>query len=503
MILILCLYIYFVFGDDIINDRIPSGIYNNGKYYVFSPATSDREIAKINIYTLKDGPISQINNTVINITNTPSGYTPRFMNFTINYLDGLSSSIWMLESFVASEVKDNKLDDYRWTAHLVNDKMFNFDSNFIKLPSYTNFPKGGFSNIIVNVNSDPVMYIVGGYTFSSELNSRILTSCVFKYDFIMSSWSDLSEGSKSILPPIANHRSLLVNNALHILNGVSPNVTDTNYPQTYDSKKSIKLNAINKMYRFDLMTEKWTAIPIKTNLDAYIYGDGIMYGASYDQYNGNIISYGFVQSIHKNDSSEPKLGTLDLTNMEWRWNQIKTETGLDNTLSLSYHKTLVVKDQLLIFNGYTNQRKSNGTYVINLKNFKFQSNLDYSGSINSEFGSPIYKYVLIALGITLGVLLLIFAIYILKRRRKKKLRELGNNKQFNAIWASSENVLGVYTTGDRFVDDYRRCEIFSLENNEKLDNQILRFSFMGEDLKQLTLVGTELDAEIKSINSAI
>ncbi|KXN65931.1 hypothetical protein CONCODRAFT_12355 [Conidiobolus coronatus NRRL 28638] len=492
--LFLLLYIYSLFADrsiyDNLDDRICSGIFKNGKYYVFSPAEDSRNISNIYIYDLKDGPIAEINKTVVNITDTPFGYTPHFLNFNQD-LNGIPIELLMIENYIDLNVTDSKLDESKWMARFINDKKFEFSPSFIKFPSYINFPKGGFSQNIVNINNNPVMYIIGGYAYSGQLNSTILTSSVFKYDFNSNSWSDLSEDSKSLLPPIANHRSLQVNNTLFILNGVSPNTTDTNHPQAYSTKKLMKINAINKMYKFDLLTEKWDAIPLKTNLDAGTYGDGIMVGASYDYYNGNIITYGpaRVTNIYRFD---PHFGILDLASYEWRWNTIKADYGVDNNLKLGFHQTLVIRDQLLLFHGFSNQINSHSIYVINLKDLKFQSNLDYSGNINSEFGSPIYKYILIALGIILGVMLLLLLIYLLKRYRKKRIREMNNSKQLKVVWASSENVTGTYTPGDGFVDDYQRREIFSLENNEISDNQILRSNLVHEDLTRSTLIGTEL-----------
>jgi hypothetical protein len=354
MIAFLLLYICFLLADDSINnnldDIISSGIFKNDKYYIFSPAESSNNISNMYIYNLKDGPITEINKTVVNVTDTLFGYTPQFLNFAQDLKSELSSELWLIEDHLASNVTDNKLDGSKWMARFSNDNKLEFSPSFIKLPNYPNFPKGGFSQNVININSKPVMYVIGGYLFSSELNSTVLTSCVFKYDFNTNSWTDLSESSNSILPPVANHKSIQINNTLFILNGISPNTTNTNYPKIYSTTKSTKVNTINKMYKFDLLSEKWTVIPLKTNLDTDTYGDGVMYGASYDYYNGNIITYGSVKAINT-VRSDSHFGTLDLTNYEWRWDPIKLEYGRGSSLVLAFHQTLVIRDQLLLFHG--------------------------------------------------------------------------------------------------------------------------------------------------------
>jgi hypothetical protein len=325
-----------------------SGIFKSDKYYIYYPVIDGSNIGIVNIYTLKDGPISQIKMNEVNITNAPAGYMPQFLNFAQDTQNSVSNEILLLEGYAQESVTNRKPDESKWMAQFVNDNQLNFGSSFIKTPNYTYFPKGGYTQNIVNVNNKTVMYIIGGYTFSNELKDVILTSYVFRYDFNSNSWSDLSESSKSILPPIAVHRSVQVNNSLLIFNGYSSNITDRKYAQTYNSEDPTEDNSINKMYKFDLLTEKWTVINLKTNLDSATYGNGSMLGASYDYYNGNIVSYGAIDNLNTNDT-DPYFGTLDLATLEWHWNHISTGSGLDNSLKLMFHKTLLIRDQLVLF----------------------------------------------------------------------------------------------------------------------------------------------------------
>lgn len=350
MIIIVLINILCVFANNSIYNRISSGLFKNDKFYLSFPTEIGQEYPTLSVYNLKDGPVSQIRSTIVNITNAPDGYMPQFLNFGQSFQNELSNDIWMMGGYYVSYVTDNKLDGSKWIAKVLNDKELSFGSNSIKSPNYTNFPKGGFSQNIVNINNSPAMYVIGGYTYSNNSNSVIMTNCVFKYDFNSNSWSDLSESSKSILPPIATHNAVQVNNTLLIINGASPEAKNTNYPQTYSIDKPIKLNPINKIYKLDLSTEKWDVIHIKTNLESSQYGDGNMPGASYNSYNNTIITYGIVNNINS-DLGDPHFGTLDLISFEWRWNQIKADSGLDNSLSLSFHQSLIIRDQLLLFKG--------------------------------------------------------------------------------------------------------------------------------------------------------
>ncbi|KXN65824.1 hypothetical protein CONCODRAFT_12488 [Conidiobolus coronatus NRRL 28638] len=499
MILIYLIYIAFTFAEVKLELGLSSGILKNDKFYVYFPAANSTYTGLVNTYTLKDGPISQINKTQVNITNAPLGYMPQFLNFTQDIQNGVSNKLWLLEGYTPESVTNSKLDRSKWMAQFVDDKQLNFGSSFIKTPNYTYFPKGGFTQNIVNINNNPVMYIIGGYVFSNELKNAILTSYVFKYDFNSNSWSDLSVGSKSILPPIAIHRSVQVNNALFIFNGLSPNGTNTRNLQVFNSNDPVKDNTVNKAYKFDLLTEKWSVVDIKTNLDSARYGDGSMLGASYNYYNGNIVSYGALDNLNSSDN-DPYFGTLDLSKMEWRWNQINTDSGLDNNLKLLFHQTLIIRDQLILFQSYSNQYYATGPFVINLKEFKFQSFLDYSGSMNSSEIRPVYINVIIGLGATLGCLLIIALIIFIIRYRKNKSKH-ENNNQINPLWAAPVNQKHRYTPGGEIFDDGQTGELFSLENAENLDCSKARSSFMQEDLNSLTLVKQELDKKIASNNS--
>ncbi|KXN65822.1 hypothetical protein CONCODRAFT_12486 [Conidiobolus coronatus NRRL 28638] len=489
MIIIILLNIFCVFADESIYNRIPYSVFKNDKFYIFFTTEIGQEYPTLSVYDLKDGPISHISKTIVNITNTPDGYMPQFLNFGQDFQNGLYSDIWLMEGYYVSYITDNKLNSSKWIAKLVNDNQLSFGSSYIKFPDYINFPKGGFTQSIVNVNNNPVMYIIGGYTYSSQLNSAIITSCVFKYDFNSNSWSDLSEASKSILPPIANHHTVQVNSTLFIINGSSPNTNNTHYPQTYSTKKPIKLNPINKIYKFDLSTGKWAAIPIKTNLDSSLYGDGNMSGASYDSYNGNIITYGNVGNNYS-DLGDPHFGTLDLMNFEWRWDEIKSDSGLDNSLDLVSHQTLVIRDQLLLFKSLSNQRNNQDIYVINLKDFKLQSNLDYTGKSNASYGRPVYINVIIGLGVVLGL-------FATERKNKRK----NNNRQIHAVWATSGNGTSSQALGGITTDESHELNIFSLNNIDTLMNPKYNSDALREDLEHITLIGNKLDS--KALDSRI
>jgi hypothetical protein len=488
-----------------LDNRISSGTLKNDKYYVFSPAQSGENASSIIIYQLKDGPTSEIQSTRVNITDVPSGYMPQILDLNTNLENGASNDIWMIEGYLYSKLNTTNSDKSKWMAEISDDKQLNFNSDFIKPPNFTYFPKGGYTQNFVNINNNPALYVIGGFTFLKDKGLRVLTSCVFKYDFNSNNWSDLSEDSKSILPPIAVHKTIKTNNALFVFNGITPNISDTSYPQTSEKILSSKINTINKTYRLDLLTGKWSEIPIKTNLDPEIYIENIMPDASFDYYKGKIISYGQMNS--KNGINfDPKLGILDLNSYEWHWNQLKTESGLDNILKLNHHQTLIIRDQLILFPGnytifssvqlLTNylvneyQKSSYGPYILDLNDLTFKSNLNYSGRVNASDGLPVYIKAIIGIGAVLSFILLVALIRFYIRHRKWKTGARNNKHEINALWVpqvdgkqkyiSERGIVNINQTNDQ-ID-----HIFTLEIADNNRSEI-RKSFMPDQLNSLKL----------------
>ncbi|KXN66263.1 hypothetical protein CONCODRAFT_11931 [Conidiobolus coronatus NRRL 28638] len=415
-----------------------SSILKSNKLYVYESIDYNVKESSVTIYDLKDGPISQIINTTYRIYNVPKAYTPKLLNLPQGLPDERSDQIWLLGGQNINESYNQSIYNTMWAGQFTESSNIKFDSNFIKKPNFDSFPIGGYSQDIVNINNKPVMYIIGGFISSPDKKTNILTSKVFKYEFNSNSWSDLSESSNSILPPISDHQTVVVDNFLLVTNGLSPNITTKKYPQTapYNSSTSI-LNYYNKAYKFDLLSESWSPVSIRTNLDENLYSNGHymshMHGASLKLYKGSLVAYTVLYNL-KTNNHEPYLALLDYNNWEWHWTHVNTDTGIDNTLQLSFHQSIVINDQLLLIHGFSNQIAWKKIFVINIVQRKFSSLLNFSGSSGAGTGLPIYLIATIVLAVI--VVLLCIGIAYFQFVYKKRIEERKNKKSMKEIWVT-------------------------------------------------------------------
>lgn len=100
----------------------------------------------------------------------------------------------------------------------------------------------------------------------------------------------------------------------------------------------------------------------------------------------------------------------------------------------------------------------------------------------------------------MGFILLIVLALLYIRYRKKKLRDLNNNKQIDAVWANSANSISSQALRGITIDDSHESDVFTLENSHIFGDPKYKLNELQEDLEQLTLVDTELDSKSKSNN---
>ncbi|KXN64601.1 hypothetical protein CONCODRAFT_14234 [Conidiobolus coronatus NRRL 28638] len=363
-----------------------------------------------------------------------------------------------------------------WTGQFLNNSDIKFDGGFIKKPDFENFPKGGFSQDIVVINDKPVMYIIGGFIYSQEKKYNIITSSVFRYDFSSNSWSDLSESSNSILPPIADHQTVVVDNFILVTNGLSPNLTTTKYPQTapYNSSTSI-FNYYDKAFKFDILSQKWSSITIKTNTDSSIYRRGHimshMHGASLNLYKGSLVAYTLLFNL-KTNIHDPHLGILNYYNWEWSWYRVNTDTGIDNNLQLAFHQSIIIKDQLLLIHGFTNQNTWKKLYVINLPERKLSPVLSFSESSGTGTSLPVYLIATIVLVVI--VVLLSIGIAYFQFVYKKRTKQQKDNKPMTEVWAAEVVDLNTHKS--------------MKDNNKLVNNTLTSDSIIKTNLSQIEII---------------
>ncbi|KXN66261.1 hypothetical protein CONCODRAFT_11929, partial [Conidiobolus coronatus NRRL 28638] len=314
------LYINIALCSSGIERGYTSTIIRNNKLYIYEPVSSTGDDSSITIYNLQDGPISEIKHNEV-IFNVGQNYTPQFINLP----NDKDTDLWLIGGQTEDNIKTNELTPNTWTSQFINDNQFKFNSTIIPQPNFPNFPKGGYSQVVVNVNNSAVLYVIGGFIYNPKIKLQQLTNYFFKFDFNQNSWEDLSNLTRSVLPAIVNHQTISINDKyLIVANGLSQNGTKIGPLAPADN--TTFFNLADKVYKFDLVNLKWSAISTKPKLNMDDYDLGMIYGASLDYYEGKILSYASLYNINLKDY-EPRIAMLDLNTWEWEWISLKSETG--------------------------------------------------------------------------------------------------------------------------------------------------------------------------------
>jgi hypothetical protein len=431
-------------------------IYKNNKLYVYQPNDIELKWSGITIYNLRDGPVSDIQTQLVNFTNSNPVYAPKFLQLPQGLPNGRSQETWMIGSIVDDKLKNNNLTKENWTCEIINDSELKFHDDFIPMPPFNNLPKSGFSQTIVNGNSGPELYMIGGLVYSKELDTELITNYFYKYEFNTGNWVDLNKATKSILPPRAFHKVIEVDNSLLLFDGIQNNKTiKGNFEHTTPAYNNTDSGGIGTIFKFDLNEQKWSTINTKLNKNSTIYKTGQGSGSVYNKYNGKIISYislyNYVENIY-----EPQIGVLNYSTWEWEWHNVKTESGIDNNLILSYNQALIINEQLILihgmfnniltyktsnkFIGMSNQGQGKKLYVVNLETYTFQGFLDITGEYNKleVSGLPGWAVAIVVIGSILIIIILIAtALFYLKNKKPVKKGGTNNKQEMQEVWASA------------------------------------------------------------------
>ncbi|KXN66264.1 hypothetical protein CONCODRAFT_11932 [Conidiobolus coronatus NRRL 28638] len=428
MIFIILLYLNYIVCSAGISHRSSSSIVRNNKLYVYETRSSKGNDSSITIYNLEDGPILEIKHTEI-VFNAGQSYTPQFIDLP----SARDDDLWLIGGLEERSIDSNELNSDRFTSQFINDSQFKFNPSLIPLPKFSNFPKGGYSQVIVNENDFPVLYVIGGFIYDSDINNQMLTNYFFKFDFKAEVWTDLSSLTKSILPPIANHQTIVVNNEyLLVANGLSSK--DEELSPIALTNENTAHNFAEKLYKFDLTELKWSTVHTKQNLNEDDYEGGNIYGASLDYYNGKVISYAALHNAKLNQN-EPRIALLDLKTWEWEWITVNLDVGIDNSLVLMFHQTLLVSDQLVLIHGISNQKTDRRIFVIDLKDYKFKSTLNYSGNYGQPPKMPTYIIIIISVVCALAVVIIMIGVWLYLRNKNSVLSNNKSDIQMQEVWS--------------------------------------------------------------------
>jgi hypothetical protein len=345
------LFINNTFGFNFTEVGYTTSIYKNNKLYVYEPNYIELGWSGLTIYNMKDGLISDIQPQLVNFSNSNPIYTPQFLKLPQDLPNGRSNEMWLIGGIDEDELRDNSLSKENWSCEILNDSELKFHDDFIPMPPFKNFPKSGFSQTIVNTNNGPELYIIGGLVYSKRFDKDLITNYFYKYEFNTKKWVDLNKLTKSILQPRAFHKVIEVDKSLVLFGGIQNNkAIKRNFEHTVPINDDAGVSDISIILKFDLIEQRWSTENTKLNKDPSIYRNVTAEGTSFDVYKGKIISYTTLTS-YKGELFEPQIGVLDYNTWEWEWHSIKTISGIDNSLSVSYYQTLIINDQLILIHG--------------------------------------------------------------------------------------------------------------------------------------------------------
>jgi hypothetical protein len=109
-------------------------------------------------------------------------------------------------------------------------------------------------------------------------------------------------------------------------------------------------NNIDRIYKFDLQSNKWSGLDVDINMSNSSYPSKILYGRSLSVYNGTILAYAQVATID-NQKTKPVIGSLDLNKLQWSWNSSISNTEIFQGVYPIAPESIIINDQLLLING--------------------------------------------------------------------------------------------------------------------------------------------------------
>ncbi|KXN67062.1 hypothetical protein CONCODRAFT_10956 [Conidiobolus coronatus NRRL 28638] len=396
--------------------RSSSSLYKNGKMYIYDSTDVKYDEPFLYVYTLKDGPISDIKPNIVSITNLKPAYAPKFLNLPPRLSNGRSDQLWMMRAIAETELNKHDVEQDPWTVQIVNDNEFRPDSSFIPKPDYKKFPE--------------------------RKKETLITNCQFKYEFKTDTWSDISHRTKSKLPPIAYHRVVQAENSLIIVGGNRlKNIKNNNFNDTVSTEDTDR-SSLADIYKFDLSTEEWSLEKAKLNLNETLYKGGKADGLSLDIYNEKLITYASLMNA-ETEMYNPMIGTLDYKAKEWEWTwiEVKNAGGTDNNLNLMFHHTLVINDQLLMFHGFSNQANSDKQmYSIDLKTNNLIGTVNISGNNEKSTDSRLLTWAIILISVICAVvfILILVSLWFYLRYKKRIKSNEKNSQKMQDVWATSE-----------------------------------------------------------------
>jgi hypothetical protein len=259
------------------------------------------------------------------------------------------SQLWLMVNNEESTINSTIIRDDEWTYRWNGTNTVS-DNSLISKPDIENFPRGGFSVTEVNINSNSYLYVLGGIIYSTKLNATAITNYFYQYNFNTKNWTDLSSLTNNIFPPTSNHKTLQVGNSLIAIPATVSSVNSSTIPQYTAYKYCSMTSNIDRIYKFDLQSNKWAGLDVDINMSNSSYPSKILYSRSLSVYKGKILVFAEV-SIASGQDLKPVIGLLDLDKLKWSWNSSIANTEIFQGAYSISPESIIINDQLLLING--------------------------------------------------------------------------------------------------------------------------------------------------------
>jgi hypothetical protein len=310
---------------------------------------------KVRVFELKEGAVADIfkSRKLFDLGFKTRDFTLKFLDIPDNLQDD-KNKVWLKFDYQGYR--------YPYTSQFINwvgyinlsDMSVENGSDFIKFPTYENFPIKGYTTNSIANKFGSALYIVGGELYSKKNDSYTVSNSFYKYNFTTKEWSDMTHSVEDKLKPLYGHKSVVIDNRyLVILGGRRPSIYYSNPSFYIKEKPMFEFNSLYNLTIFDSFTNNWETVNIKadildTKVPTFQFIDFLA-----TVYKDKIIIFGGMVGENGENSfiSYEKMGTLDIKSKILSWTPILNEDGSGYKRSRTENGIQVLNDQLIICTG--------------------------------------------------------------------------------------------------------------------------------------------------------
>jgi hypothetical protein len=321
-----------------------TSILKNNTLHVFDYNSDPHDKSTMTAYSLHDGSLKNITSTgtVFQVFPLEPSYTPKFINVPN------TNDLWMLGGKNYTQITSEELLEEQWTTKLiVKENRLDFTTDLFEVPKFI-FPFNSYTSTLVN-NTE--LYIIGGFIYSNDFKQRTLSNQIYKYDFNLKRWYSLTYIAKGKLPPIAGHKTVMIDSTkLLIMGGLSPASSDLYEPVDPSSNKT-KLNSLEIIWLLDTVSLELKPIHTKFTVNSKESISCERLGFSANSKDKKVYIFGGTYFKDGEYRSEDQVGILDYNTSTWDWKKFENPYNIEFNHKLVNHDSMIIGDQLLIIHG--------------------------------------------------------------------------------------------------------------------------------------------------------